>query len=1270
MKRIQRVISSCLIICLLISMMPVAVFAEDVTGTTEAVIPEVPIITEPTGATEEQAEETTVPTESSQPEEFDEIQQDNPDGSEDDSPAEEKGYEIIDYTKARAYDNDGCYVRAFFNNVELWRITRQNQLIIHSAYENYLPAHRDEPEELPWGSRFNFPSHSEWDMYDHYISIITVEEGIQQIGNYAFACDPDGNGPIASPGIMYPILSNVSLPSTLQSIGNYAFSGIKSLTYIILPEHLSSIGQNAFKDCSALHQIRFLGNAPKIASNAFTNVTATAYYPPDNATWTDAVMQDYGGDITWIPLGSSINLSIQEQYISTDPLICGSVITDAGKTGWQIPLKVDTVADVTVCLINLTLPAGFSFKENELDTQISQIPLGDELTDGSITLPTIYPIYVDKANQTESGEYRITVEAIAVDQGGKEINCTESLIFYRPIAINNAPLSVCSFPHNVYAFSLDTVYGGGMTYNKETARLCAMLSHMAYDNRNLADFLTAGMGLGFSDLETRGFPDNGSHLNEIGRHYAFKKIIVDGEIKNLVYVICRGTVGLKEWTSNMIVGLGNLHHGFSVAAREVETELEQYCKKRGFTSKDTIFLVTGHSRGAAVANLVGHWLNTEAGLAKKENISVYTFATPTVDKTIIHESSGYVGNENIFNFVNYQDPIRNAASMQYYGRYGSTTIFAFETADEGEQNHYDGYLSYTLPSNSNFTMPELLNSILFSYNPGTQYAPIVADIAFLLDMRKFLYGDDSSLGEVAQAHDMAYYYQAVVNNASDSSFTSVNQRTRKAYEFFNESYRNFLKYIGDHPHAYFIYKFCCPINLYVYDTNSNLVASIIDKQVICNDDNLTLYVDGDSLNVGMLEYKRDYYTIQVEGYDNGTMKHCIQTIGVDGFESIQLREDIPIEKNGVLELNDGGYVVLPGESEADAESAYGVHTDETEIEEILTRLNHDHEYTQQSITEATCTEKGYTTYVCSCGTTSKDDFVDALGHTGEWTPMENGEEENRICERCGEEEIRTIGGRLVMDPTVMGEHSSVWIDGVEYPVVNQNGQSVVILPEGDSFLAVTYRFHEGDPDDIHTQYPVSMQVWTLDKQEDGSFTATHVEELDNILQYSGSSIRITGVKGIRMITSVESGKKSALTTDGLAGYKLLEYGTVLAWASALDENNPLVLGPEYAKSNYAYKKDVADPVFAYAGDLVQYTNVLVGFTTEQCVDDIAMRPYMILEDESGAQITLYGGIVYRSIGYIAWQNRTVFSPGNAAYDYVWEIIHHVYGDKYDEDYKG
>lgn len=254
------------------------------------------------------------------------------------------------------------------------------------------------------------------------------------------------------------------------------------------------------------------------------------------------------------------------------------------------------------------------------------------------------------------------------------------------------------------------------------------------------------------------------------------------------------------------------------------------------------------------------------------------------------------------------------------------------------------------------------------------------------------------------------------------------------------------------------------------------------------------------------------------------------------------------------------------------------------------------------------------------------------------------------------------------DNEILASVDSVYIDGQECPVKTEDGKFHVTMPDANATVMTAYIYNDPDAEDIHTQYPTGMKVWILEFREDG-YHATYVPEFDNLLQYSGSSIRIKGVKGIRMITSIDKAAKSALTGKGLAGYKLLEYGTLLAQTSKMN-GGPLVLGMDYAKSNFAYKKGVADPVFATTAKTIQYTNVLVGFNNEQCKEDIAMRPYMILEDAQGNQFTLYGGVIYRSIGYIAWQNRTVFKPKTASYNYVWEIIHYVYGDQFDADYKG
>lgn len=285
--------------------------------------------------------------------------------------------------------------------------------------------------------------------------------------------------------------------------------------------------------------------------------------------------------------------------------------------------------------------------------------------------------------------------------------------------------------------------------------------------------------------------------------------------------------------------------------------------------------------------------------------------------------------------------------------------------------------------------------------------------------------------------------------------------------------------------------------------------------------------------------------------------------------------------------------------------------------------------------------------------------------------------EHRYCTRCDIMEIRKVRptedvpavNRLDLNGSALTNQSTVWIDGLPYPVEQDANGSYVEIPDGAGSILVTYSYHVGDSADVHTQYPTGITAYRIVQTESGA-SVERLPALDNILQYSGCSIRITGKRGIRMITSVNQSKKAALTSGGLEGFKLLEYGTALCWASDLDGGKSLTLGKPYTRSNFAYKKGVSDPVFAYSGDLVQYTNVLVGFTNDECRADIAMRPYMILEDAQGESFTLYGGTIFRSIGYIAWQNRNVFAPGTASYAYVWDIIHHVYGSKYDADYRG
>ncbi len=123
-------------------------------------------------------------------------------------------------------------------------------------------------------------------MYCSSLTSIDLPDGITSIGKYAFS--------------ICSSLTSIVIPDGVTSIGEYAFFWCDSLSDIVIPDSVTSIEHHAFMKSERLTTIYFEGDAPKLGEYVFAYVTATAYYPAGNATWTADAMQDYGGNITWV----------------------------------------------------------------------------------------------------------------------------------------------------------------------------------------------------------------------------------------------------------------------------------------------------------------------------------------------------------------------------------------------------------------------------------------------------------------------------------------------------------------------------------------------------------------------------------------------------------------------------------------------------------------------------------------------------------------------------------------------------------------------------------------------------------------------------------------------------------------------------------------------------------------------------------------------------------------------------------------------------------
>ena len=118
------------------------------------------------------------------------------------------------------------------------------------------------------------------------ITSLVIENGVTAIGEWAF--------------FKLEAMTSVTIPSSVTSIASAAFNSCTSLTGVTIPESVSSIGDRAFSTCSGLTEIRFEGSAPSFGNYVFNYVTTTAYYPANDASWTEEVRQNYGGTITWV----------------------------------------------------------------------------------------------------------------------------------------------------------------------------------------------------------------------------------------------------------------------------------------------------------------------------------------------------------------------------------------------------------------------------------------------------------------------------------------------------------------------------------------------------------------------------------------------------------------------------------------------------------------------------------------------------------------------------------------------------------------------------------------------------------------------------------------------------------------------------------------------------------------------------------------------------------------------------------------------------------
>ena len=135
------------------------------------------------------------------------------------------------------------------------------------------------------------------------LASVTIPDSVTSIGKQAFSgCsglmffsvdsnNPDyssGNGLLLSKNgrtLISGVNGDVTIPDSVTSIGDWAFSGCSGLTSVTIPDSVTSIGWDAFSGCSGLTSVTFPDSVTSIGGEAFSGCSGLASVTiPDSVT--------------------------------------------------------------------------------------------------------------------------------------------------------------------------------------------------------------------------------------------------------------------------------------------------------------------------------------------------------------------------------------------------------------------------------------------------------------------------------------------------------------------------------------------------------------------------------------------------------------------------------------------------------------------------------------------------------------------------------------------------------------------------------------------------------------------------------------------------------------------------------------------------------------------------------------------------------------------------------------------------------------------------
>ncbi len=400
------------------------------------------------------------------------------------------------------------------------------------------------------------------------VTEVVVPESVTTIGDYQFSG--------------YDSLTSITINSGVTSIGDYAFSGCSSLTSISIPAGVTSIGGSAFSGCSSLTSIEIPAGVTTIGNSAFYGCYLTIVYNYSDLEIT-AESSDYGGVAKYAEVvlteENQDNVNTDENGYVTytdgeEVLLLGYL---GSETDIVIPEGVTRIAKYAFYgddIVSVTLPESltaigeYAFYECY---NIKSLTLPESLTaieysafDGCYNLTEVFnnsslnitagsyghgyvALYAVKVHNSSESESIFNEDGFAIVDG--------VLYGYRGSATN------IIIPETVTSIAEDAFYGNTDIISVTIPAMVSELPDGSYES---------GVFFGCSNLESVTFAE-GSQLTSIGE-YAFYECSSLTSIEIPAGVTSIGSSAFRFCRNlNTVYYAGSIENWFDIAFEESDS---------------------------------------------------------------------------------------------------------------------------------------------------------------------------------------------------------------------------------------------------------------------------------------------------------------------------------------------------------------------------------------------------------------------------------------------------------------------------------------------------------------------------------------------------------------------------------------------------------------------------------------------------------------------------------------------------------------------------